>query len=528
MKTRLAGVTLGLLLCGLAHAQQAPVIVAGSVVNAADYSRQFAPGSLITIVGSNLAASMVSAPSFPLPTALSSVSVELVNGSITTLAPLYMVSPSQINAMLPYDVGSSVQVRVRTSAGVSIADTIAVSASAPRAFTVDQSGIGRAVTTDPAGGYLNRSTATLPGDTVTFWTNSLGAVTPAIAAGLPAGDGKTAPVNTVSSPVTVTVNGAAGQVTFAGLAPGYSGLYQVNVRMPYWNTIGDLPVVLRVGNSTSTQDISIPAEPNGFYWVIGGGKFPNGQTLNGASGTNGAIAHVHNSTGDGANGLRVWTKNLSQGVDLSALSGIAVTLKNGTTTVYDNNGIEDGTSGSFYNNQGGSVDDSAKAGSYVFVSNTKNVDSVMAGYMKITQPTTFTQIIGYFDGNGQDNLLPFNPANIYNKYRMNIWSADGSVPAAYNGFTGNVFSSDSIGGTFTYSDTGVSRIFKDGSKDPIYRLVYTLQSPITLQPGDYWFAHDQSLTPEAAATIGVSSEKGANMTSKFRVVVPDALFRVNE
>jgi uncharacterized protein (TIGR03437 family) len=40
------------------------------------------------------------------------------------------------------------------------------------------------------------------------------------------------PLARVVTPATVTIGGQPGAVQFAGLTPGYAGLYQVNVQIP--------------------------------------------------------------------------------------------------------------------------------------------------------------------------------------------------------------------------------------------------------------------------------------------------------
>src|SRR5438445_12019868 len=123
---------------------QSPAIATGGTVNAADYSRDVAPGAIIAIFGSNLAASSVPASVFPLPQSLGGASVELMPSGAQL--PLFYASPGQINAQLPYDVPiGQLQLRVRTAAGISNADTLVVSRSAPKLFTIDFSGKGHAV-----------------------------------------------------------------------------------------------------------------------------------------------------------------------------------------------------------------------------------------------------------------------------------------------------------------------------------------------------------------------------------------------
>jgi uncharacterized protein (TIGR03437 family) len=48
----------------------------------------------------------------------------------------------------------------------------------------------------------------------------------------------------------VTIGGERADVLFSGLTPGFTGLYQVNARVPQNTPIGDtVPLVLRMGEA---------------------------------------------------------------------------------------------------------------------------------------------------------------------------------------------------------------------------------------------------------------------------------------
>ncbi|MDP2999713.1 MAG: hypothetical protein Q8N47_19655 [Bryobacterales bacterium] len=513
---------------GALCAQSAPVIVPNGVVNAADYSRAAAPGALLTIFGRDLSPRVDAAASMPMPSTLQGVSVEVIDGGRTVLAPLYFVSPGQINAMLPYDVGASIQVRVRTAAGVSNADTLAVSARAPRLFSAEA---GRALATHRDFSVLTRAKPAKPGEIVLLLVNSMGAVEPGLAAGAGAGSGTPGdPLNLVSEAVTVTIDGRPARVDYAGLMPYLAGLYQINVRMPYYDVAGDLAVTVNAGSSASQGDIIVPVEPNGFYWVLNAGKFMGGQTLNGVSGAGSAIAFAHAEPLWGDAGLGAWTKDIGHGPAFSATAGLALTLKNGSAVVFDNNGIETGAQGTYYDNSRGGGNDSDKPGLMTYFSMSNFMDAIFAGYFRLTERTTFNQMIGYFDGNG-NTKLPFDPANVYNGYRMNIWSnGPGNTPRGTSLFVGDVFSSDRASGVFTFGDTGVTRTFSDGAKDPIFRLVYTLNAPVTLEPGEYWFSHDVAvpkLSVQGASQPGTAAAERVRPANSpgARRVRPDSVMR---
>lgn len=130
-----------------------------------------------------------------------------------------------------------------------------------------------------------------------------------------------------------------------------------------------------------------------------------------------------------------------------------------------------------------------------------NYDWVYAGYFLITEPTTVDELIGYYDENSG-----FDSDNPNVRYRMNIWSnVDGDLlPTNTGSFTGDVFSSDTTSGTFTWGDSGVDRVFGvdyGSMTDDIYYLRYTLDNPMTLQPGVYWFSHDAIVVPVPGVLI---------------------------
>ncbi|MDH7598756.1 MAG: hypothetical protein QHH07_03830 [Sedimentisphaerales bacterium] len=100
------------------------------------------------------------------------------------------------------------------------------------------------------------------------------------------------------------------------------------------------------------------------------------------------------------------------------------------------------------------------------------------------------QITGYFD-----ETEGFDADNPLVRYRMNIWSnldvdKDSYIQKtpAVASFTGDVFSSDYVSGTFSWGYSGFDRVYAEdygNAHDPIMYLTYTLDSPIVLQPGEY-------------------------------------------
>ena len=233
-------------------------------------------------------------------------------------------------------------------------------------------------------------------------------------------------------------------------------------------------------------------EVAGKYYMISGGKFVNGQTVNGDNASGGVFRFI---TDDPSWGYA--TQQWNRDDWFTANAGWAMTLKNQGNVVYDNNGILDGTHGGYYNDAQTSV-----AGLYMGYSMSNNYDWIYAGYFKLNEATTVDAIYGFFDGTGYSGNLAPNAL----KYRMNIFSGvdDGGylMPNNTGSFTGDVFSSDTVGGEFSYGDSGVARVYSgwpEGTEDPIYYLKYELDSPFTLEAGEYFFSHDAQVVPVPAA-----------------------------
>jgi adhesin/invasin len=90
--------------------------------------------------------------------------------------------------------------------------------------------------------------AATAGDVLVIYCTGLGAVDQRVDAGTAA---PSEPLARTVNPVTATLAGRQLQVLFAGLAPGFTGLYQVNAMMPEGIAQGDAPLVLTVSEQSS-------------------------------------------------------------------------------------------------------------------------------------------------------------------------------------------------------------------------------------------------------------------------------------
>ena len=190
----------------LAVAPQVTSFAAGAVVNAATFTSGIAPGGIMAIFGAGL-----SGPGVP-------------SGPVTTVdmdgaaAAVLFASAFQINAQVPPGIAPGVHVlRVDSAYGVA-RQSVSVSAVAPAIFLIGSSSEGAVLNQDFS---LNGPANPLPrGQVLLVYATGLGAVV------------RQGQLSVTTATVTALVNGQELPVQFAGLAPGYVGLYQVNVPIP--------------------------------------------------------------------------------------------------------------------------------------------------------------------------------------------------------------------------------------------------------------------------------------------------------
>jgi uncharacterized protein (TIGR03437 family) len=221
---------------------------APGVLNAASYATPVAPGSLVTIFGRNLARGVGSATTYPLPDSMGGATVTL-NGA---RVPLLYVSSGQLNFQMPFANPGAALLGVERDTIDSGTFSVQIAATAPGIFTLPEN----------QGAILNQDyTVNDPGvpaklgTTVMIFATGGGAVTPPVAAG------QAAPVTPLSSTPqnpTVTIGGLPAYVAFSGLAPGYAGLWQINVVVPQSAPKGDdIPVQVVFGSASNTVTMAI-------------------------------------------------------------------------------------------------------------------------------------------------------------------------------------------------------------------------------------------------------------------------------
>jgi len=243
---------------GLTFGIRLPVLESGSgvflspigVLNAASFAPPTAPisgGALLSLFGSGLANSTVEAGSVPLPTQLGGVTVT-VDG---VPAPLFFVSPGQINIQTPFGVqGPTATIAVSSSGSTSNAVTVPVANSSPAVFSAQQTGYGPGIVTHADFSLVTEQNPAAPGEVVIVFLTGGGPVSPTFA------DGAAGPVNPLSlmtdPELEVRFAGEVSAISFAGAAPGFVGLYQINVQVPEVIFTGPaVPLAIRTSNAFS-------------------------------------------------------------------------------------------------------------------------------------------------------------------------------------------------------------------------------------------------------------------------------------
>jgi uncharacterized protein (TIGR03437 family) len=245
----------------------APSISNGGMVSAANPlgGSVASPGALMSIYGNNFTGSTVAITDypnpFPLPYTLGGVTVTV--GGVP--APLLAVAPGFLNFQVPYELSTTSGKLVTISQGgmTSGAMQLTMAAVTPALFSMNQQGSGQGAVriantpTIPAPvGAFEGSHPAQAGDFLEVYCTGLGAVTPAVVDGAPAGS---VPLSWTLLNPTVFIGGLKSLVTFSGLTPGTAGLYVVDVQIPNGVTTGDaVPISLLIGGvQSNTVTISV-------------------------------------------------------------------------------------------------------------------------------------------------------------------------------------------------------------------------------------------------------------------------------
>ena len=148
---------------------------------------------------------------------------------------------------------------MRRGSETTLAQPIGIAAVSPGIFTLNQQGTG-------AGAILHaedfqpvsEGAPAQPGEFLLILCTGLGPVQPEVASGDVAPTAEPL-ARTVTLPM-VNIAGIAADVTFSGLAPGFVGLYQVNVQVPLGVPAGTQDVEIII-NGVSSKIVTVPVFP---------------------------------------------------------------------------------------------------------------------------------------------------------------------------------------------------------------------------------------------------------------------------
>ncbi len=198
-----------------------------SAVSAASYKAEAAPESIVAVFGVQMAEQTQVATGLPLPTELAGISVRIRDSQgVERLSPLFFVSPGQINLQIPAGTATGMAT-IKLSSGAT--GQLAITRAAASVFTANADGRGV-----PAAVYLIIRDGAIRYEPVARFDGSRYVPEPVrfdfssdqvflvlYGTGLRLG-----------REVTAKIGGLDTNVVFAGAAPGFAGLDQVNIQVP--------------------------------------------------------------------------------------------------------------------------------------------------------------------------------------------------------------------------------------------------------------------------------------------------------
>ena len=235
------------------NARPLPTISSSGVVDAASFrSGGIVPGSYISLFGTGLA-DATEANTLPfLPLALNTVFVSFDSNGASYPGRMYYVSPTQVNVQVPWELAgqTSTQIKVTIDFSPGNVITVPVRSVAPAIFAYNDASLNTniAAALDESYAVINGGHPVARGHIVQLYINALGAVSHTPASGDPAG---ASPLSYSVTPPSVTIGGQPAAVQFSGLAPGFTGLYQVNAVVPSNIAAGVQPVIVSASGIAS-------------------------------------------------------------------------------------------------------------------------------------------------------------------------------------------------------------------------------------------------------------------------------------
>ena len=228
-----------------------PVLSRQGIVNGANFlSQSLAPGSIFSLFGERLASEIIEAAAFPLPETLGGTQV-LIN---TVPAPLFYVSPTQINDQVPYDD------RIKGRGGIIVKTGMGLTGSVPADFLEAAPelflfGDNQAIVLNADFTLNTPDNPAAQGSKISVFFTGQGPV--ADESNMPAVTGRPAPFDRLfwiidREEAVAEIGGVDSNVFFIGLAPGFAGLAQADLELPVglWT---QLPIRLTIKGKESNM-----------------------------------------------------------------------------------------------------------------------------------------------------------------------------------------------------------------------------------------------------------------------------------
>jgi uncharacterized protein (TIGR03437 family) len=195
-----------------------------------------APGTILAIYGSNFAGAAATDSGAPLPATLGTTSVTV--GGIP--APLYYVSPNQIDAQMPLELtpNKEYEVIIANGGARSTPGSLQVIAAAPGIAALAN---GQVIAQHADYSLVTDASPAKPGEFLVIYLAGMGATD------IPLANGAASPSSPLAQPTiapVLTLNGSSIPIYFAGLTPGFVGLYQMNFQVPADTASGKVQLVV--------------------------------------------------------------------------------------------------------------------------------------------------------------------------------------------------------------------------------------------------------------------------------------------
>jgi uncharacterized protein (TIGR03437 family) len=205
------------------------------------------PGNIVQIYGSGLASQAVTPAVLPLPSAVSGTMV-LIGG---IQAPLFYISPGQINAQIPFGLTPNQQYQVIVSANGALTtpQPIQINSGVPSVLAFTS---GAVVAQHADNTLVSTSSPAVPGENLVIYLTGLGATTVNVPSGSPS---PSSPLAYVTNTPALTLNGNSIPLLFAGLTPGLVGLYQINFQVPAMLAAGNYTLAISQNGTVSNSTL---------------------------------------------------------------------------------------------------------------------------------------------------------------------------------------------------------------------------------------------------------------------------------